>query len=237
MHRTVRHFAQRDERLKPAKVIIFNAVCLVSNGPPFSAARRHVFMCSPPFFCSPPVRIYVQPAVLCNPPARIYVQPAVFLQPAGPPCCAACRYVFMCSPPARPIVQPALLCSPPARFVQPSGALCCAARPLVQPVDSLCCAGRPNVQLAGPPCFGLPFSAARRPTENSCFSIGNTALQPARPAGPPFSVILSWKYQSVPILIQQTNTVYDHDLNEKMAALEDDLRQNLVDQFHLCINL
>jgi len=28
-----------------------------------------------------------------------------------------------------------------------------------------------------------------QPAENSCFSIGNTALQPARPAGPPFSVI------------------------------------------------
>jgi len=28
-----------------------------------------------------------------------------------------------------------------------------------------------------------------QPAKNSCFSIGNTALQPARPAGPPFSVI------------------------------------------------
>ena len=33
------------------------------------------------------------------------------------------------------------------------------------------------VQSAGP-----PFCAARQPTENSCFSFGNTALQPARPS-------------------------------------------------------
>jgi len=36
---------------------------------------------------------------------------------------------------------------------------------------------------------GPPFCAARQSAENSCFSIGNMALQPARPAGPPFSVI------------------------------------------------
>ena len=29
----------------------------------------------------------------------------------------------------------------------------------------------------------------RQPAENSCFSFGNTALQPTRPVGPPFSVI------------------------------------------------
>jgi len=39
----------------------------------------------------------------------------------------------------------------------------------------------PVVQPAGP-----LFSAARQPADNSCFSFGNTALQPA---GPPFSVI------------------------------------------------
>ena len=139
----------------------------------------------------------LRPAVFCGPPVR----PAV--QPAGPPCCAARRYVFLCSPPARPVVQSALLCSPPcaARFlVQPSGALCCAvrllvqpsvalfraARPLVQPVGSLSCAGRPNVQLAGPLVLARPLV---QPAKNSCFSIGNTALQPARPAGSPFSVI------------------------------------------------
>jgi len=40
----------------------------------------------------------------------------------------------------------------------------------------------PVVQLAGP-----LFYAACHPTDNSCFSFGNMALQPA---GPPFSVIL-----------------------------------------------
>ena len=100
MHRTVRHFAQCDERLKLAKVIIFNAV-------------------------RPGIE---RPALFCSPPARIYVQPAVFLLPAGLPCCVARRYVFMCSPLARPVVQPAgtylcaarwpaVLCSPPARLV------------------------------------------------------------------------------------------------------------------------
>jgi len=36
---------------------------------------------------------------------------------------------------------------------------------------------RPVVQPASP-----PFCAARQPAENSCFSFGNTALPPARPA-------------------------------------------------------
>jgi len=49
--------------------------------------------------------------------------------------------------------------------------------------------GCPVVQPAGP-----PFCAARQPTENSYFSFGNMALQPAWPAGPPFSVIPSVKF-------------------------------------------
>jgi len=36
---------------------------------------------------------------------------------------------------------------------------------------------------------GSPFCAAGQPAENLCFSFGNTALQPARPGGLPFSVI------------------------------------------------
>jgi len=40
------------------------------------------------------------------------------------------------------------------------------------------------VQPAGP-----PFCAARQPAENSRFSFGNTALQPAQTVDPPFSVI------------------------------------------------
>jgi len=57
-------------------------------------------------------------------------------------------------------------------------------RPFPQP--SLMCSpvASPVVQPAGPLC------AARQPADISCFSFGNTALQPARPAGPPFSVIL-----------------------------------------------
>ena len=43
-----------------------------------------------------------------------------------------------------------------------------------------------NVQPTGQSCSD--------PADNSCFSFGNTALQPARPAGPPFRVILgSWQ--------------------------------------------
>jgi len=45
------------------------------------------------------------------------------------------------------------------------------------------------VQPAGPP-FCLVFCAARQPAHSSRFSFGNMALQPARPAGPPISVIL-----------------------------------------------
>ena len=58
-----------------------------------------------------------------------------------------------------------------------------AAQPTVQPAlmcSPLACR---VVQPAG------PFCAARHPAENSCFSFGNMTLQPARPAGPPFTVI------------------------------------------------
>jgi len=58
--------------------------------------------------------------------------------------------------------------------------------------------GQLNVQPAIP-----PFCAARQPMENSCFSFGNTALQPARPAGPPFSVVLFWTVFMSLILLQQ----------------------------------
>ena len=44
------------------------------------------------------------------------------------------------------------------------------------------------VQPIGPP-FWLVFCAARQPADSSRFSFGNMALQPARPAGPPISVI------------------------------------------------
>jgi len=44
------------------------------------------------------------------------------------------------------------------------------------------------VQPAGRPSV---FSTARQPVESSRFSFGNTALQPARLAGPPISVILT----------------------------------------------
>jgi len=58
---------------------------------------------------------------------------------------------------ALPFPQPSLLCSPPARLsVQPTGPSCSAAcRPAL-----LC---------------------GKQPAENSSFSFGNTALQPARP--------------------------------------------------------
>ena len=148
-------------------------------------------------------RLVYKPALLCSPRECFYLPPAV------PPCCAACRYVFLCSLSARPVVQlssplccaaprpalcsplfsaalrHALLCSPPFSAAL-RVALCRAARPLVQPVGSLSCAGRPNLQLAGPSVLARPLV---QPAENSCFSFGNTALQPARPAGPPFSVI------------------------------------------------
>ena len=51
---------------------------------------------------------------------------------------------------------------------------------------------RLNVQPTGPSCSAAcrpALLAARQPPENSCFSFVNTALQPARPAGPSFSVI------------------------------------------------
>jgi len=88
----------------------------------------------------------------------------------GPALCAAHRPTLMCSR------QPAL-CSPPAySFLQPSGLPCCA------------------LQTAGPP-FSTPsqqpfsITRVRQLAENSCFSIGNTALQPAWPTGSPFSDI------------------------------------------------
>jgi len=37
--------------------------------------------------------------------------------------------------------------------------------------------------------YSWPCNAARQPTENSCFSFRNTALQPSRPADPLFCVI------------------------------------------------
>jgi len=51
------------------------------------------------------------------------------------------------------------------------------ARPFPQPSVMCSPLARPVVQPAGP-----PFCAARQPAENSCFSFGNTALQPARPS-------------------------------------------------------
>jgi len=56
--------------------------------------------------------------------------------------------------------------------------------------------GCPFLQPDGPPFLCSPpvrpsvlCAAARQPAENSLFPFGNTALQPARPAGPPISVI------------------------------------------------
>jgi len=69
---------------------------------------------------------------------------------------------------------------------QPSKAPFSAAQFNVQPAGPpLMCnpPASPVVQSAGPLC------AAHQPADNSCFSFGNTALQPAHPAGPPFSVI------------------------------------------------
>jgi len=66
----------------------------------------------------------------------------------------------------------------PVLFLSPAS---CAARQTALMCSPL---AHPLVQPAGPPCC-----AARQPAENSCFSFGNTALQPARPAGPTFSVI------------------------------------------------
>ena len=96
-------------------------------------------------------------------------------QQGGPACCTkrrsgglrkrAGRVAEKGSLPSRPFLQPSLLCSPqPAFMCSP------LARLVVQP-------GAP------------PFCAARQPAEKSGFSFGNTALQPARPASPPFSVI------------------------------------------------
>ena len=143
---------------------------------PLCCAARPVVQLA--FICSPPARPVVQPAgtylcaarrsaLVCSPPVRIYVQPA------GTYFCAARRPALLCSPLFSAALRRALSCGPPAR-------------PLVHPVGSLSCADRPNVQLAGPPVLARFLV---QPAENSCFSIGNTALQPARPAGPPFSVI------------------------------------------------
>jgi len=49
-----------------------------------------------------------------------------------------------------------------------------AAQLTVQPALMCSPLARPIVQPAG-----TPFSAARQPVENSCFSFGNTALQPS----------------------------------------------------------
>jgi len=72
-------------------------------------------------------------------------------------------------------------------------------RPFPQP--SLMCSpvASPVVQPAGPLC------AARQPADISCFSFGNTALQPARPAGPPFSVILETEVLQHKLSNCQTN--------------------------------
>jgi len=43
----------------------------------------------------------------------------------------------------------------------------------------------PDIQ----PANRIVIISARQWAENSCFSFGNTALQPARPTGPPFTVI------------------------------------------------
>jgi len=81
----------------------------------------------------------------------------------------------------------------------------------VQPVGSLSCAGRPNLQLAGPSVLARPLV---QPAENSCFSIGNTPLQPARPAGSPFSVIPKFEtepYASVSHhLLVRTKLIHFH---------------------------
>jgi len=60
---------------------------------------------------------------------------------------------------------------------QPSGPSFSAAQLNVQ--TALMCSPLAHhvVQPAGP-----PFCAARQPAENSCFSFGNSALQPARPS-------------------------------------------------------
>jgi len=63
---------------------------------------------------------------------------------------------------------------------KPSGPPFSAAQFNLQPASMCSPLARPVVQPAGPSC------ATRLPLENSCFSIGNMALQPA---GPPFSVI------------------------------------------------
>ena len=62
----------------------------------------------------------------------------------------------------------------------------------------------PNVQLAGPSVLARPLV---QPAEDSCFLIGNTALQPARPAGPPFSVILQGLVISVCMSFLQLNDI------------------------------
>jgi len=119
--------------------------------------------------CSLPVRVFVQPALLCSPLCCAARRPVL----CSPLFSAALRRALLCSPPFSAALRRALSCGPPARS-------------FVQPVGSLSCAGRPNVQLAGPLVLARPLV---QPAKNSCFSIGNTALQPARPAGSPFSVI------------------------------------------------
>ena len=116
---------------------------------------------------------------MCSPPCSAARWPALF---CSLPFSAARRPALLCSTPVRSVVQPALWCSPPASL------LCCPlARPLVQHSGPLCCAAqhqcaaRRHVLTSSP-----PFCATRHPAANSCFHIGNTALQPARP---PFGVI------------------------------------------------
>jgi len=70
----------------------------------------------------------------------------------------------------------------------------------MHPASLLCCATQHKCAARRPALMSSPpFSAARQPTANSCFRIGDTALQPAWPAGFPFSVIpviafTSWIY-------------------------------------------
>jgi len=89
----VRHFVQGDERLKLAKIIIFNTV--------HPGIERPTLFCSPSAFpvlqpAGAPFCAARQPAFQCSPPARSVVQSAL-----------------MCSPPLSPACRPALLFSPP----------------------------------------------------------------------------------------------------------------------------
>ena len=101
MHRTVRHFAQRDERLKLAKVIILTQSAWYRTARPFlqpagtylCAAHRFSAARRPALLCSPPVRVYVQPAGPLCCAARLLVQPS------GALCCAARPNVQLAGPP------------------------------------------------------------------------------------------------------------------------------------------